>query len=205
MSWNSVFWVFLKVDVESVFLDCLGTHNDATVTSCSLRDSNYQEQRHFRLPPTCCTCSVTYRHAYVSMEGERNASSLLLFLGIDVWFHWFNNVFLCIFGHNGLHLLYWKPPIWPLTLVPSPSAPPPFCRDSYVANKSYFSIVRTNDSKSSTRLYFADFLQKDFSSGADHFVSITESRQEGWRPKTKVENLTTFHPATRIRRIFHIL
>jgi hypothetical protein len=38
MSWNSVFWVFLKVDVESVFLDCLGTHNDATVTSCLLRD-----------------------------------------------------------------------------------------------------------------------------------------------------------------------
>jgi hypothetical protein len=38
MSWNSVFWVFLKVDVESVFLDCLGTCNDATVTSCLLRD-----------------------------------------------------------------------------------------------------------------------------------------------------------------------
>jgi hypothetical protein len=36
-------------------------------------------------------------------------------------------------------------------------------------------------------------------------LSITESRQEGWRPKTKVENLTTFHPATPIRRIFHIL
>jgi hypothetical protein len=52
----------------------------------------------------------------------------------------------------------------------------------------------------------ADFPQKDFSAGADHFVSsITESRQEGWRRKTKVENLITFHPATPIRRIFHIL
>jgi hypothetical protein len=31
------------------------------------------------------------------------------------------------------------------------------------------SIVRTNDSKISTRLYL-DFLQNDFSAGADHFV-----------------------------------
>jgi hypothetical protein len=46
-------------------------------------------------------------------------------------------------------------------------------------------------------LYFADFLQKDFSAGADHFVSITESRQEGWRRKTKVENLITFHQWSR--------
>jgi hypothetical protein len=29
-----------------------------------------------------------------------------------------------------------------------------------------------------------DFLQKDFSAGAHHFVSITESRQEGWRGET---------------------
>ena len=101
MSWNSVFWVFLKVDVESVVLDCLGTRNDATVTSCSLRDLNYQEQHHFRLPPTLLYGNVTYRYAYVSTAGERNASSFLSFLGIDVWFHWFNNVFLCIFGHNG--------------------------------------------------------------------------------------------------------
>jgi hypothetical protein len=50
-------------------------------------------------------------------------------------------------------------------------------------------FFRCENKSFSTRLYFADFLQKDFSAGAHHFVSITESRQEGWRRKTKVENL----------------
>jgi hypothetical protein len=71
MSWNSVFWVFLKVDVESVVLDCLGTRNDATVTSCSLRDLNYQEQHHFRLPPILLTAmSRTGMHTFLRQEKE---------------------------------------------------------------------------------------------------------------------------------------
>ena len=116
MSWNSVFWVFLKVDVESVFLDCLGTRNDATVS----------------------------------------------------------RVFLAF------------------------SAP--------ACQQVYFSVVRTNPiPKVLLDCTLLIFCKRISLQEPHHFVSITESRQEGWRRKTKVENLTTFHPATPIRRIFHIL
>jgi hypothetical protein len=69
MSSNSVFWVFLKVNVESVFLDCLGTRNDATVTSCSLRDWTTKSNTIFVSLRHCCTAmSRTGMHTFLRQE-----------------------------------------------------------------------------------------------------------------------------------------
>ena len=91
-----VFWGILKVDhVESgLFLDCLAWDSQMMPLwqVVSWRDSNYQEQCHFRLPPTLLymQCHVPVCIAFY----ERNAASSFIwcscgslrsFLGLDVW------------------------------------------------------------------------------------------------------------------------
>jgi hypothetical protein len=208
----------LKVNVESLLLpfslSCLGLAMMPLWQVVSWLDLNYQEQCHFRLPPTLLymQCHVPVCIAFY----ERNAASSFIwcscgslrsFLGLDVWvplvqqclvIHLWSQwmAFLILEAANLMAFPAFVP-------LPAFIAAPPFRSDSYIANRSSLSVVRTNDFRRSTRLHFADFPQKVFSATknqvedrAHHFVSVTRvARQErDSARRIKSSNFDSFYP-----------